>query len=85
MPHRRSLYLLLGIGLASIGMLTLATAVVLFNQHLQIVRTSWGVFDIQIDCMAVTSAVAVTGLASVGLALSILAVILFRRLGRFTV
>jgi hypothetical protein len=60
---------ILGVATAALGALLLLPAALFLNERFNFVRMSWGVFDVQVGRVVISSAVAGTTLAVAGILL----------------
>ena len=74
----RILLSILGIGLATIGVLNLTIALMFLNTRFQIVRIHWVIFDPEINRRAISDTTAMAAHVTVGLVLLVLGYALFR-------
>ena len=60
-------------------LISVKPAAMLVNQHLQLVRTHWGFFDMRIGNVAVSNRAAGIGFGTLGVALIFIGMLLMRR------
>ena len=68
MQHMRATVRILGIASTAIGVMFLGQTAILVNQRFQLVRTSWGIFDIQVGSVPVSNTVVEIVFGALGMA-----------------